>query len=106
MAVALNEAAIAILLNSPDGPVGIDLRRRAQRVEDRARANASGPIISEQLGELLGALHSGVREDERGLVGFVESDVVHRGWSYPRIVTRKNGKPGGWLSDAVETFNG
>lgn len=41
MSVTLNEAALNFLLDNPAGPVGIDLRRRAENITRLVRANAT-----------------------------------------------------------------
>lgn len=40
--LVLNTAEIQQVLTSPQGPVGVDLLRRGQRVTDQAKVNASG----------------------------------------------------------------
>jgi hypothetical protein len=42
MAVLLNEPGLKLLLESEQGPVGQDLRRRAEQVAALASDNASG----------------------------------------------------------------
>jgi hypothetical protein len=102
--IRLNEAAIAVLLNSPDGPVGRDILRRSIRVEEKARENASGPVIGIRSGDLLQGLHSGLGADERGLVGVVSTDARHRGFAYPTFHDT-HGRP--WLTAALQdVFNG
>jgi hypothetical protein len=39
--LVFNEAALDFLLENPAGPVGLDLRRRAEAITDLVRANAT-----------------------------------------------------------------
>lgn len=98
MTVRLNQAALRLFLESEVGPVGRDLRRRAENVVAQADVNASGDII----GIESGALHSGVRyeirEAENGLEAIIGTDANKAGFSYPAWHDQ-NGRP--WLTSAL-----
>ena len=98
MAVVLNEAALHALLDSPTGEVGLYLLRRAERVEDSARANASGPVLGIQTGDLLAGLRSEIGTDDFGLRAVVGTDAIHRNLSYPAWHDQ-HGRP--WLTQAL-----
>ena len=100
MTVTLNEVALKALLESENGPIGRDLRRRAENVTARAEQNASGPII----GIRTGNLHSGIRyEIQDGPVATIGTDANKRGFFYPAFWDR-SGRP--WLTEALrEGFN-
>jgi hypothetical protein len=99
LAVILREPALQFFLQSPVGPVGVDLERRATRVEQIARENASGPIIGVQSGDLLAGLHTTISVGDRGLQAAVGTDAQHRGFGYPAFHDQ-HGRP--WLSAALE----
>jgi hypothetical protein len=98
MAVRLLEPGIRFLLESELGPVGRDLRRRAENVTEEATQNASGDVI----GILTGDLHSGIRYEIQdtgdGLQAVVKTDAEHNGFAYPAWHDR-NGRP--WLTNAL-----
>lgn len=96
--IRLNEPGLRLLLDSELGPVGRDLRRRAEAVVTQADINASGDII----GIESGALHSGVRYEiqsgPEGLEAVVGTDANKDGFSYPAWHDQ-NGRP--WLTSAL-----
>lgn len=98
MTVRLLEPGIQFLLQDENGPVGRDLRRRAENVAAEAAANASGDIIGIQTGDL----HSGIRyvlqDSGEGLEAVVRTDAEHGGFAYPAWWDQ-NGKP--WLTTAL-----
>lgn len=98
MTVVLNEAALRRLLTDPSGPVGDDLRRRAETVEELARSNASGAVIGIRTGDLIGGIQSEVREGEDGLEAVVRTPAEHGGFFYPAFHDQ-NGRP--WLTEAL-----
>ena len=78
----LNNAQIADVLTSYQGPVARDLLRRGQRVEDQAKVNASGrPGPNVQTGRLRSSIHKRVVKDTRGLACEIGTPV-----SYARFV--------------------
>lgn len=97
MTVRINEAGFR-LFTSELGPVGRDLRRRAETVTALAEQNASGDII----GIESGALHSGVRYEIRegadGIEAVIGTDANKDGFSYPAY-WNENGRP--WLTNAL-----
>jgi hypothetical protein len=69
--VTLNEAALEALLDSPTGPVGLLIDRKAAEVATIARENASGPVSTQ---------------------------ARHRGFAYPTFHD-ETGRP--WLTGAL-----
>lgn len=98
MAVLLNEAALQRLLESEGGPVGDDLRRRAEQVATFATDNASGEVIGIQSGDLHSGIRYEIREGAVGLEAVVRTDAEHRGFFYPAFHDQ-NGRP--WLTSAL-----
>lgn len=103
MTITLNPAALARLLESEMGPVGQDLRRRAENVAAQATENAS--VSGDRtLGIQTGDLHSGIRyeigHDSDGLFATVGTDAQHGGVFYPTWWDKYGGKP--WLSSALD----
>ena len=98
MTVRLLEPGIQFLLRDPAGPVGEDLRRRAENVAADPEVNASGDIIGIQTGDL----HSGIRyvlqQGDDGLEAVVRTDAEHGGFAYPAWWDQ-NGRP--WLTSAL-----
>lgn len=91
MTFILNPAGLDRLLKSPAGPVGVDLARRAIRVESQAKLNASHPAPSVpgsgpavRSGRLRSSITSSLGLDERGLYAAIGSNVVY---AYPVEVT-------------------
>lgn len=97
MTVRINEAGFR-LFTGELGPVGRDLRRRAETITAIAEVNASGDII----GIESGALHSGVRyeirEGPEGIEAVIGTDANRDGFSYPAYWDQ-NGRP--WLTSAL-----
>lgn len=78
----LNNAQVAEVLTSYQGPVARDLLRRGQRVEDQAKVNASGrPGPNVQTGRLRSSIHKRLVKDTRGLACEIGTPV-----SYARYV--------------------
>jgi hypothetical protein len=95
VAVTLNQAALARLLESEDGAVGREVRERAEAVERVARQNASGVWLNIQTGDLLAGLAVRPWTGNSLAVG---SDAEHRGFRYPGY-WNEAGRP--WLLEAV-----
>lgn len=96
--ITVNDAALAVLLRAPDGPVGRDLQRRTFQVANRARENASGEIIGIDTGDLIGGIHAHFSDDANGLRATVGTDARHRGFAYPTFWD-VNGRP--WLTRSL-----
>jgi hypothetical protein len=94
----MNDAALAVLLRSREGPVGRDLARRAELVAEQARQNASGEIIGIRTGDLIAGIHIDIAEDPAGLRATVGTRARHRGFAYPAFQDR-TGRP--WLTSAL-----
>jgi hypothetical protein len=116
MTVVLNEAAIAALLDSVAGPVGLYIENKAETVEEIAAQKASGPIIGILSGRLLGGLRTQMESTPTGVRAVVGTDAVaydsqgavrlYNGapFSYPAWHDQ-NGRP--WLTQALrEVFPG
>ena len=89
--VVWNEAAFRQLTRTRLGPVGRDLERRAIRVTQRMKQNASGrPGPNIRTGTLINAIALlQVGEDGDGLfadVGTFKNRVFKRGWDYSRLL--------------------
>lgn len=96
----LNPGEITALLRSEHGPVGTDLTRRVLRVHAAARR-----LCPVDMGRLRSSIRWSIRQDSRGLVGLVGSDVnyalyVHEGtrphWAPPgalNVWARRHGFP-------------
>ena len=98
MAVFINEAALRLLLHSEDGPVGQEIRRRAQEVEEIARTNIQGPWLEVDTGDLLGNLVATPIDTPDGVGYMVGSNAEHRGFRYGGFWDQ-NGRP--WLTEAL-----
>lgn len=90
VAVLLNEAALTALLNSVEGPVGLDTRRRAEAVAVVARANASGGVVQQRTGNLAHSVFAEVNPGPIGVVGsqlpygrFLEEGVAQGQFIFP-----------------------
>lgn len=70
--VVFDEAALNKLFESPEGPVGKDLVKRALRVERRAKQLA--PVDT---GRLRSSIEHDVGRDSRGLVARIGTDVTY-----------------------------
>jgi len=99
--VVLNEVGLAELFRGQE--MQRFLERRVFAVEEQARANASGPILGIDTGDLLENLssHSEVREGVA--VGIVGTDASHGvpSFNYPAYWD-ESGKP--WLFSALQQF--
>jgi hypothetical protein len=80
----LNPAGLDRLLRSPAGPVGVDLARRAIRVESQAKLNASHPAPSVRgsgpavrTGRLRSSITWALGVDARGLYAAIGSNVIY-----------------------------
>lgn len=105
MSVDILDANLERFLRSTTGPVGRDLARRAERVAELARANATGLIIGIRSGRLHEGIKARVEEDARGLRAVVSTDArVQRagsswnGFSYPAYHDQRD-RP--WLTNAL-----
>ena len=80
--VVLDEGAITKILTSPSGPVARDLLRRAQRVESRAKLNASGrPGPRVRTGRLRASItHQLIQGGPTGLRARIGSNVHYAGY--------------------------
>lgn len=96
MSITLNEIAIQRLLESPEGPVGRDLRRRAEVVASAASRNAAR--IVPQAGAYVGY---DIRSDSQGLVATVGTDGSGRIALYLESKAIRE-REGGWLTSALE----
>jgi hypothetical protein len=97
MSIRINEAGFRFF-TSELGPIGRDLRRRAENITAAAEVNASGL----EIGIESGALHSGIRyeirEGPEGLEAIIGTDANKDGFSYPAWHDQ-NGRP--WLTNAL-----
>lgn len=98
MSVTLNEVALRFFLDSEQGPVGTDLRERAENVTRLAEQNASGDIIGIDTGDLHSGIRYELRQGEEGLEAVIGTDARHNGFAYPTYWD-ENGKP--WLTFAL-----
>ena len=98
MSVILNGPALAFLLESENGPVGRDLRRRAEQVTALAEQNASGPIIGIESGDLHSGIRFEIKQDAEGLFATIGTDARHGGFAYPTFWD-SSGRP--WLTNAL-----
>lgn len=101
MAVTLNPAALAVLLDSEAGPVGREVRRRADAVEAIAQVNVTGKWLNMDTHDLFNGLKVTQTEAQNGSGGpayLVGSDAEHGGFRYPGWWD-ENGRP--WLSEAL-----
>lgn len=79
--VVLNPGQIKVLLTSPSGPVAKDLLRRAVRVQNQAKINASGrPGPRVRTGRLRASITHQLLSSERGLVARIGSNVEYAGY--------------------------
>lgn len=70
--LVLNTVAIDKLLNSPEGPVGKMILRKTIQVERDAKR-----LCPVDTGRLRASITHALSRDERGLVGFVGTNVVY-----------------------------
>jgi hypothetical protein len=98
--VVVNDAALNLFLRDRNGPVGIDLARRARQVEEAARLNASGAILGIRSGDLIAGLRTDVRDTNLGLEAVVGTTAIHRGFGYPAYLDQR-GHP--WLTEALRS---
>jgi hypothetical protein len=96
--VIINDAVLEPFLRSQNGPVGLDLARRAHNVEERARQNAAGQIIGIRTGDLIGGITSRIEADVAGLFAVISTPAKHRGFGYPAFWDQR-GRP--WLTTAL-----
>jgi hypothetical protein len=96
--VVLNEAALDVLLRSPEGPVARDLDKRALSVAEQARLNASGMVIGVRSGDLREGIQAELIPNP--LAAVVRTPARHRGFAYPAFHDR-HGRP--WLTEALAT---
>lgn len=100
--IRLNEVALSVLLESPTGPVGRDMLRRAENVADIARLKASGDVIGIRSTDLFTGIDARVEATVNGPIGTVSTDAMSdwhgRPFSYPAWHDQ-NGRP--WLTDAL-----
>lgn len=78
MSVILNEAALHFLLEDPAGPVGLDLRRRAENITELVRANATK--ILEQMDPQV--IQYEISSGDNGLQAVIGVEGVGRWSSY------------------------
>lgn len=79
--VVFNRDALDSLLRSPQGPVGLDLARRAINVQSQAKVNASGrPGPIPRTGRLRASIAFEVVTDDAGLVARVGTNVEYAGY--------------------------
>jgi hypothetical protein len=100
--IRLNEAALQRFLDSPAGPVGQDLQRRAERVTAEATANASGDIIGIESGALHSGINFRIENDSEGLRAVIGTPANKDGFSYPAYHDRHE-RP--WLTEALRRFD-
>lgn len=98
MTVILLEPGLELLLESPLGPVGLDLTRRAEQVVRLAEENVSGSLLSIDTGDLHASVRFSIDRTPLGLAAVVGSDARHRNFSYPAYWD-KHGRP--WLTSAL-----
>ena len=100
--VTLNESALVALLESDIGPVGRDIRRRAENVGAIAALNASGDMVNIRSHALLSGLTVEVESSPDGPRGIVKTDAFStwggRPFSYPAYLDQTY-RP--WLSRAL-----
>lgn len=99
MKITVNDVILTPALTSTFGPVGTRLREIAAEIEDKAAANASGPILGIRSGDLLSHLDTRIESDAEGLYAIVESTAIHRDFGYPAFHDT-HGRP--WLTEAIE----
>ncbi len=102
--VIINPVGMTQYFGPDTGPWGRWLDRKAQVVLERAKENASGPVIDTVTGELLASVQKHVIGSPAGAFAGVFTDAIHRGWAYGGVVTRGangTGDPGGWLIEAL-----
>jgi hypothetical protein len=101
--IRLNEIGLRQLLESPLGPVGRDLTRRAEQVTQLATENASGPVIGIESAALHSGIHFEIHEDARGLFATIATPAMSswRGqpFSYPAYHDQRQNRP--WLTKAL-----
>ncbi len=102
--LVLDHSAIQAVLTSPDGPVARDLIRRAQRVTEQAKVNASGrPGPNVDTGRLRSSIHWRLVTGPGGLYAEVGTTVSYaRGLEFgnaPHVI-RPNTKKALWWKGA------
>jgi hypothetical protein len=96
----LNEAALAVLLESPAGPVGRDLEARAMNITEAARANARAIMWKTNV-VMEDVVDYTISSDADGL--FAAIGVVGQGrWSRYLSQKAEREEIGGWLTSALE----
>lgn len=95
--VVFDEAALRKLFESPEGPVGKDLVKRALRVQRRAKQIA--PVDT---GRLRSSVEYEVGRDSRGLVARIGTDVTYA--VYLEFGTRRM-SPRPFLRPALQAAN-
>lgn len=96
--VRLNEAELTRLLESPQGPVGRDLLRRAVKVDRRAKQ-----LCPVDTGRLRSSITFALERDSRGLVATVGTNVEYA--PHVELGTRKQpAQP--YLRPALEAAGG
>ena len=78
MSLVFNEAALNFLLENPAGPVGLDLRRRAENITSLVRDNATK--IIEEMDP--GLIQYEIRSGEDGLEAVIGVEGVGRMSTY------------------------
>ena len=101
--ILLNEVGLRQLLESPLGPVGRDLTRRAEQVTRLATDNASGSVIGIKSGALHSGIHFEIHEEATGLVATIGTPAMSswrgRPFSYPAYHDQSQNRP--WLTKAL-----
>ena len=102
--IVVHVGIIDRFMRDPNGPVGKDLFRRADRVERIAFANTSGPVLSRQSGDLQDHLDIEITQDGEGLRADIGTTAIHDEFGYPRFHDRE--PPAGasgrrWLTHAL-----
>jgi len=89
--ILLNEVALARLLNLPTGPVGLDIKRRAENVAEKARRNASGGVVHQRTGNLADSVYVEPKEVHFEPGQVVGTDLPYGLWleqgQDPRIIS-------------------
>lgn len=109
-----HDEALALLFDDPNGPVGLDIRKRTVRVEQTAvrsvqqpgtgqqygkhRASAPGRPPATDTGRLANDIHSEVHVDAEGIVGTVGTSVDY---AEPLELGTRNMEPRPFLRPAL-----
>lgn len=104
MTVKLNQAALALLLETQDGPVGLLVRRQAEQVTENAKANAR--IIMTRYPSAADAVGFSIGEDLQAVIGVRNEGSISEylaDKALGRVNARSEEKwPGiGWLKAAA-----